>query len=282
VFNNIRSFFNHPFPEPTGFKATLQSSFGAGLVVFLVLILFQPFSIDSIGSKLYLFAGVYGIITFVTALLWDVVLVYLLKIQKDIPAWTFKNWLLSVFCMILMIALANSVFTSFLQKQTLDLGILYNGVVSTMTVAIIPTFLFGAINIINNLRKNEKIASEISATEPNLESASESIQLKSDGQSETLSFNSNEFLFAEAQQNYILLVFFKQNTIHKEMIRYTMKRLEEELAAFNIVRCHRSYLVNKNKIENITGNAQGLKLFLSNYPETFIPVSRSFISKFRS
>lgn len=51
--------------------------------------------------------------------------------------------------------------------------------------------------------------------------------------------------------------------------------MEENLAEFpEFYRCHRTYIVNLQKVKHISGNAQGYKLHLENI-DTLIPVSRS-------
>jgi len=47
-----------------------------------------------------------------------------------------------------------------------------------------------------------------------------------------------------------------------------------------IFRCHKSYIVNKVKIDSITGNAAGYKLKLKDYSE-YIPISRKWNKKIK-
>lgn len=56
-----------------------------------------------------------------------------------------------------------------------------------------------------------------------------------------------------------------------------MKSVEEQISSKKILRCHRSYIVNLEKIESLKGNAQGykLKIFDSNY---IVPVSRKYLN----
>jgi DNA-binding LytR/AlgR family response regulator len=59
-----------------------------------------------------------------------------------------------------------------------------------------------------------------------------------------------------------------------------IKELEEQFNKRQIKRCHRSYIINESKIVSVRGNAQGLKLSLSNVEEE-VPVSRSYLYLFR-
>lgn len=61
----------------------------------------------------------------------------------------------------------------------------------------------------------------------------------------------------------------------------TLKEFEEQLKAFSFVfKVHRSYIVNLQAIESISGNAQGYVLCIKHFSEGSIPVSRSTIEAF--
>jgi DNA-binding LytR/AlgR family response regulator len=58
--------------------------------------------------------------------------------------------------------------------------------------------------------------------------------------------------------------------------------MEEQLQSTAVVRCHRSFLINVNAIEHVSGNAQGLRLQLVMVSGVEVPVSRSYIPKLRA
>lgn len=92
---------------------------------------------------------------------------------------------------------------------------------------------------------------------------------------ESLKMTQSQFLYAHAQGNYINIVYKTASGEYSEMIRQTMSALQEQLAeASDIVQCHRSYLVNMQKVAHITPYKQGKQLsFIDS--ESQIPVSRS-------
>lgn len=95
-----------------------------------------------------------------------------------------------------------------------------------------------------------------------------------------LKLNTNNLLFAKADGNYVELYLNEKAIISKVLKRITIKELESILEPYtNIIKTHRSYLVNLYQIERVIGNAQGYKLLLKNYDEK-IPVSRNMIPDF--
>ena len=60
----------------------------------------------------------------------------------------------------------------------------------------------------------------------------------------------------------------------QQIIRNTLKYTEEQLQPKQFIRCHKSYIVNKEKIVFIKGNLKDLKLRLAGL-DFDIPVSRN-------
>jgi hypothetical protein len=97
----------------------------------------------------------------------------------------------------------------------------------------------------------------------------------------------DNLLFAKSEGNYIEFYLMDVRsvtdmTVNKFVKRLTLKDLESALKPFpEIIRTHRSYLVNLNQIMGVEGNAQGYKLRLKDYDGT-VPVSRNMIGNFNN
>lgn len=254
-----------------------KSSVLIGLFIFLFLFLFKPFGLETAGAKALEYAFYFGLATTVVSLFYEVLLAYILRIDRQSHHWTFGKWLISVLFLIILIAMANysilaMIYDGFDFSAYRFLRIAY----STFLVGIFPIFFIGFIKLNHSLRKHENLARNYNI------SKEESDHIWNIGSSEngSLDIPVNNFLYAEAMQNYIALNFIDDGMHRKELIRQTMKELESTIPVKSIQRCHRSFIVNKNHISSITGNAQGLKLEINN-KEDSVPVSRSYIDKFK-
>jgi DNA-binding LytR/AlgR family response regulator len=76
-------------------------------------------------------------------------------------------------------------------------------------------------------------------------------------------------LFVEAQENYVSL----QSLEKRFLIHFTMKAIENELPKENFVRVHRSYFVNLDHIQQISGNRIVMKV---NKENMHIPIGKSY------
>jgi DNA-binding LytR/AlgR family response regulator len=84
-----------------------------------------------------------------------------------------------------------------------------------------------------------------------------------------------------AIENYVE-IYYLEGELRKKMVRNTLKNIREVLSNFNYIQqCHRSYLVNLEKITEFNGNAQGLSLNFGNDVELQIPVSRKFVPEIK-
>ncbi len=111
------------------------------------------------------------------------------------------------------------------------------------------------------------------------ESALSAITLSGTTQ-ENVTLIPTDFLFAEAEGNYISIYYKKNGKTERRQLRQTMKQLATELQDYpKIMRIHRAYLVNLDHIAHVEGNSQGYKLNIDGYNGE-IPVSRGFIADF--
>jgi TolB-like protein/Tfp pilus assembly protein PilF len=84
----------------------------------------------------------------------------------------------------------------------------------------------------------------------------------------------SDFLYAEAQDNYTLIVFKQNKKKNEKILRTTLANVEKQLKYQDIVRCHRSYIINSSS--GYTYHKSGNKAFLKNNElDITIPVSRS-------
>ena len=94
--------------------------------------------------------------------------------------------------------------------------------------------------------------------------------------SDALTLEMKEFLFAKSDNNYTTFYYTRNGGVEKDLLRISLKNAQKQLAEFeSIIRCHRTYLVNRMNIDSIEGNARSLNVRLIGWDE-LIPVSRTF------
>lgn len=91
-----------------------------------------------------------------------------------------------------------------------------------------------------------------------------------------LSVAKENLLYIESADNYICIWYMKNDALKKQLMRITMRDISQQLADTNIVRCHRSYMVNLDLVKVMRREKENLFLELG-YPNIKeIPISKTY------
>jgi len=91
-----------------------------------------------------------------------------------------------------------------------------------------------------------------------------------------LSLAKENFLYIESSDNYIAIWYLKNNLPRKQMMRMTLQRMAEQLQGTNVMRCHRSYLVNMEQVKVLRRDKEGfyIEMGINGVPD--LPVSKTY------
>ena len=99
------------------------------------------------------------------------------------------------------------------------------------------------------------------------------MKIKTDTKEE-LELNLNKLIFIEAQENYSRVVWMEGDRVLEKLLPATLKSIEDQIVNKDILRCHRSYIINTKTGFTILGNSNGYRL-KSGFISQTIPISRS-------
>ncbi len=99
---------------------------------------------------------------------------------------------------------------------------------------------------------------------------------------ESVTLQISHLLYIEAVGNYVKVSHLRDEQVHTDMIRSTMKQMEETLHDYPmIVRCHRAFLVNLGQVEQIVSHSGSTQLLIKHCHES-LPVSRSNMAQVKA
>lgn len=98
---------------------------------------------------------------------------------------------------------------------------------------------------------------------------------------EDLTLAMADFLYAEAQKNFVDIYFLNGDRVEHRQLRATLASVLADAKDRNIFQCHRSFIVNLNRILSAHGNSNGYQLTVGD-DHHVVPVSRSYVPKLRS
>lgn len=254
------------------------------LFVAIFMLVFQPFGLASLPDNFKVpVLGGYGLVSLLILILNLIVIESLFNEER----WKVYKELIWTMWIILSIGLANYLYTiSIFDVSIPPLRFLLQLELSTFAIGIFPVSILVILRYQRLNKTNTQSAAmleeAISGRQDNYPPYPESdFVLKSENKKEQLNINPDSLNYIESKGNYVYIVYNEGGEIKRQMQRNTLNNVLNQLSAYKfIVKCHRSFIVNKNIICMVSGNAQGLKLELTNL-DIIIPVSRSYIDAFR-
>ena len=125
-------------------------------------------------------------------------------------------------------------------------------------------------------------ADSLSTPLPHREGPGESLLLLRGTTNESVTLQISHLLYIEAVGNYVKVCHLHDGQVHSDMLRATMKQMEETLHGYPmIVRCHRAFLVNLGQVEQIISHSGSTQLLIKHCHES-LPVSRSNMAQVKS
>ncbi len=266
---------NQPYPcSESSVLKRLLNCIAEGVFIGLFLIIFQPFggSAWNHPHKILILAG-YGLIVFVCGLILRFVFPKIVPQFFKEQHWTVGREIIKIMAMILMIAAGNLIYSN---KFTGGGFSLENFVLMFSIVALLGFFpiTFGVMaNYIYQLKKYSTPV--VVYKNIDIEIKLNPIKLIAENEKDFIELMPPSLLYIESSDNYSTVFYEKNNQLEKELIRSSLSRLESQITDKNIVRCHRSFIVNLGQVDKVTGNAQGYKFHL-NTPNLIVPVARKY------
>jgi len=132
---------------------------------------------------------------------------------------------------------------------------------------------------IYTLSKNTKTVNLINHTDSIVPAKTycKNIDINSSNNLNHFRFRSSQILFIASANNYVEVNWLENNILTKTLIRNTISKVEKDITkqSENFFRCHNSFIINIDKIDQINGNSSSYKLNIKGNG-LVIPVSRKY------
>ncbi|AWV97106.1 LytTR family DNA-binding domain-containing protein [Arcticibacterium luteifluviistationis] len=248
-------------------KHTVFIALLLGMVLPLLLITLEPFDTSNSFSYKYLILSGYAFCITLPILLVHPIENYTYKIQSN--RWFIINECVYIFVTLLLIL----VFSFFYHFYVVSGLSKFNSssifhFIKTFGLPFIPLIVplwlylrskYGVIEV--------PLYNKESATKTN------NVTIYGDNKTETLTISESDFIYAQAQQNYVDLYYKSAEGTKQKNFRSTLSNIMRQLP--NGWQVHRSYLVNLDYLISVEGNSRKRYIIISNTEET-IPISQKY------
>ena len=299
-----------------GRKETITTRIISTTFIVVALAVFKPFGLDAWQWQAYIHLVALGIIGVFICMITDIILKYIIKMPRSFKKgaeYIIRRNLWFQFINTPLVALGICLYRHFVlsdRVERLRVGVSAGmgnqfSLVNFLETLVIIAFCSFAIGLYWRFKFRSKyLAMELEETrqlneelkQMQLEKPSESPLLQASestvcqSQKLTLAGTTNEsltlqvphLLFIEAVGNYVKVNHLCDNQVHTDMLRATMKQMEETLQGYPmIVRCHRAFLVNLGQVEQIISHSGSTQLLIKHCHES-LPVSRSNMAQVKA
>lgn len=261
------------------------------IVVFVInflinddLIVKQHFHVDRL-----MFSITFGLISGVFILIVLEVLPRLFFKEELKENWTLGKEALLILGLFLLIITGNYIFILFAAKnfnqvfqfQTFSMVAL-QGILIGFIPACIAVLINYTIFLRRNLKEVEVYNQQLVKRLPvEFAPQKDEIIIPSNIKSETIRIVPSQLRFVKSEGNYVELYLEIDNKVKKEVYRTSIKIIEDALQKYpKIIRTHRCYLANLQKVTHYEGNARNFQLYFDD-SETMVPVSRNKFQEIR-
>ena len=289
-----------------GRKETITTRIISTTFMVVALAVFKPFGLDAWQWQAYVHLAAFWVIGFSICMMTDIILKYVVKMPRSFKKgveYIIRRNLWFQFINTPLVALGICLYRHFvLSDRVASNQLSIVNFLETLAIIAFCSFAIGlywrfkfrskylAMELEETRLLNEQLK-EIQSEKPSekpLQQVPESTACQS--QELTLTGTTNEsvtlqishLLFIEAVGNYVKVSHLHDGQAHTDMLRATMKQMEETLQGYPmIVRCHRAFLVNLGQVEQIVSHSGSTQLLIKHCHES-LPVSRSNMSQVRA
>lgn len=273
-----------PYPFLFSIKRNIIIAASVGILVGIISHLTSDSEIvqESLMISKTSLSVIFSLITFCSIILIFELLPKLIISETAKETWTISKELGLISLLIFIIILLNFSFLIFVSKDhstILSIDLFFNLTIWAITIGLIPSTVVVWANYIvilkENLKQVEQHNKKLQKILQLQKEDTTAISIPSDNKTETIQFNVKHLLFIKSDGNYVEIYLEQNNQINKYIHRASLQTIENELGNYpNIIRIHRSYIVNCRNITSSKGTARNYQLFFSNIEQS-IPVARN-------
>lgn len=182
---------------------------------------------------------------------------------------------------IIAMSLFYSLFTKFIPKEGMNrdfVEIFHKSTINTSLVLLLP---YSILWLYFSWRDKNNLLEKISHEDKNLDVPMKKLIAFPDEKGELkISIKLENLLFVDSADNYATIYYLNKSKLSHFLIRNSLKWMDENLTNNSpLVRCHRSFIVNLDKVKVLRKTKEGIYLELEAENTPDIPVSKTYYER---
>lgn len=200
------------------------------------------------------------------------ILMYWLSKKRVLLLWQYLVWILAE---VFLMAVFYTLFEKLILKDIRFIGDIFNA--SAKNTALVILLPYSVLWLYFSWREKKIQLIRLTENPPSLDLSKNMIPFYDEKGDLRFSVKFENLIYLESADNYVNIYYLDNGKISRFTLRNTIKRLEESLKGTEIIRCHRSYMVNFEKVKILRKDKDELKLELDVLNAIDLPVSKTYI-----
>lgn len=200
------------------------------------------------------------------------ILMYQLSKKTTLLLWQYLLWIVAE---AFFMAMFYTLFEKLILKDARFVGDIFRA--SAKNTALVLLLPYSVLWLYFSWREKKLQLIKLTENPPTFDLTKNMIPFHDEKGELRFSIKIESLLYLESADNYVNIYYLDNSKTARFTLRNTIKRLEESLKGTEIIRCHRSYMVNFDKVKILRKDKEELLLELD-LPNTLnIPVSKTYI-----
>jgi DNA-binding LytR/AlgR family response regulator len=239
--------------------------------------IYAPFGVENwvkLTKIQLIFSSSLVILTGVLVVFISRIIMYQVCRKKKLNYFRYGLWITGE---IVSMAMVYAILQAMILKDKRDFTLIFKSTLTTtLLVLLIPyTLTWLYFSWMDKNRKLEKM------TGTSLAKTSIPLMLVFNDEKGELRFSlkTQDLLYLEAADNYVIIHYADHGKLARYIIRNSLKNMEAGLMDSGVIRCHRSYMVNFERVKIIKKERDGLVIELDEVEKHSIPVSKTYVEQ---
>jgi DNA-binding LytR/AlgR family response regulator len=275
--NAIAAWLRQPFRLLDTVQSRWKLIIFCGVFNCIFLNIFKPFNInqwfDNVNAPLIVVLTLFSVAGMIALSLTQFVLRWIFDLQLTTRIGFFAWLLVDIFFISIAV---HTVDIIFLDLPLFNLSEYLENLKHTLLVLALPYFIGILLLYVQQQLEVVKELKELTLKANKPVNPVENVTITDENGKVAMNVQLRNIVYFKSEDNYILLYYKFENELKKELIRTNLKKLEQELRQPNLIRIHRSYMINSQNLLSAVKTSRGYKVRMEVEPQHHLPVSATY------
>lgn len=189
---------------------------------------------------------------------------------------TYSSYALWILLEIFFMSLFYTIYTIYLNPEREYMAAFKESTINTSLVLLLP---YSALHLYFSYKEKERQLSLMAEEKLEASGKQEVLSFYDEKNELRLSIKGTNLLYIESADNYVCIWYRNKGSLTKFMLRNTLKTIEESFEGTNILRCHRSFMVNFEQVKMIRREKDGAYIDFGIEGVPDLPISKTYSEK---